>query len=117
MEVASFPSELPAGQPTWSLESIYEHVAIASEEIASAYSSIGEALIINSSNQRFAKTALMSIETEVLKNYRERLPKTTKRVRLGETILLDKSYRLELELEELELLEELEDWLELEATK
>ncbi|MDQ1280956.1 MAG: Ca-activated chloride channel [Thermoproteota archaeon] len=100
MDVASFPSELPAGQPTWSLESIYEHVAIVSEEIASVYSNVGEALIINSSNQRFAKTALMSIETEILKTYRERLPKTTRRVRAGEAILLDKSYRLELELEE-----------------
>lgn len=99
MEVASFPSELPAGQPTWSLESLYEHVAVVSEEIASTYSTIGEALIYNPSNQRFAKTALMSIENDILKNYRERLPKTTKRVRSGEVILLDKSYRLELELE------------------
>ncbi len=99
MEIASFPSELPASQPTWSLESLYEHVAVVSEEMASTCSTVGEALICNRSNQRFAKTALMSIEKGILKNYRERLPKTTKRIRSGEVILLDKSYRLELDLE------------------
>jgi len=99
MEIASFPSELPASQPTWSLESLYEHVAVVSEEMASTCSTVGEALICNRSNQRFAKTALMSIEKGMLKNYRERMPKTTKRIRLGEVVLLDKSYRLELDLE------------------
>ena len=99
IEIASFPSELPASQPTWSLESLYEHFAVVSEEMASTYSTVGEALIYNKSNQRFAKTALMSIENGVLKNYRERLPKTTTRIRSGEVVLLDKSYRLELDLE------------------
>ncbi len=99
IEIASFPSELPASQPTWSLESLYEHVAVVSEELASIYYTAGEALICNRSNQRFAKTALMSIENGVLKNYRERLPKTTKRIRSGEVVLLDKSYRLQLDLE------------------
>lgn len=99
MEVASFPNELPAGQPTWSLESIYQHFTIVSEEIKSTSPTTGEAIVYNPSNQRFAKIALMSIENEALNNYRERLPKTTQRVRFGEVILLDKSYRLELEVE------------------
>jgi len=99
MEVAFIPSELPAGQPTWSLESLTEHVAIVSGEIASTYSTVGEALVSNPSNQRLAKVALLSIEDDALKSYRERLPKTTMRVRSGEVILLDKSYRLELELD------------------
>lgn len=101
LEVASFPSELPAGQPTWSLESVSEHVAVVSEEIAAAYtaSNGGGAFISNPLNQRLAKVALLSVESEVLKGYCERLPKTANKVRSGKTVLLDKSYRLELELD------------------
>lgn len=99
LEVAGFPSELPAGQPTWTLESVNEHVAIVSEEAAAKYASAASAVVSNPANQRFAKVALLSIESEALKSYRERLPKTTAKIRSGETILLDKSYRSELELE------------------
>ena len=69
-----------------------------SEDTATAYASATDAIIPNPANQRFAKVALMSVENEALKGYRERLPKTTSRVKSGEIILLDKSYRLELEL-------------------
>lgn len=98
LEVAAMPSEFPTGPTTWSLESLNEHVAVVSEEIASACPTIG-VLVSNPSNQRFARVALASIEDDTLKSYHEHLPKTAEKVRSGETILLDKSYRLELELD------------------
>ena len=98
LEVHGIPSELPAGQPTWSLESHAEHVAIVSDGIASSYSTVEGAFVSNPSNQRFAKVALASVEDDTFEAYRKRRAKTTEKVRSGRAILLDKSYRLELEL-------------------
>ena len=99
LEFASIPSELPAGQPTWSLESLNIHVAVVAEEMSSSYASARQAVVSNPTNQRFARVSLISIEDDIFKGYRERLPKTTGRVRSSDVILLDKSYRLELELD------------------
>ena len=99
LDVASIPQELPTGQPAWSLESLNEHVAVVSKEISSIYLSASQAIVANPLNQRFARVALMSIEDDSLKSYCERLPKIAERVKAGEVILLDQSYRLELNLD------------------
>jgi len=88
LEVAAIPSELPAGQPAWSLESLDEHVAVVSNELASTYATVGEVVVSNPLNGRFARVALFSIEAEVLKSYRERLSKTAGRVRSGKLFSL-----------------------------
>jgi hypothetical protein len=99
LEFASIPGELPAGQPTWSLESLNMHVAVVSEEMSLACASASQAVVSNPTNQRFARVSLISIEGDIFKGYHERLPKTAGRVRSGDLILLDKSYRLELGLD------------------
>jgi len=46
-----------------------------------------------------ARVALMSIEDPTLEDYRKRKPQAVKKLRANEFILLDSSYRLELDME------------------
>jgi len=46
-----------------------------------------------------ARVALMSIEDPSLEDYRKRKPQAVKKLRANEFILLDSSYRLELDME------------------
>jgi hypothetical protein len=100
LSVHGVPAELPSAQPTWTNESQMLHVAVVSEGIYETYKAHRRAFLINRAKGREARTALISIESEVLSEYRERRAKTTNEVRNGETILLDRSYRDYLALDE-----------------
>jgi len=93
LKVHSAPTELPSAQPTWTKESQSTHVSVVSQSLYEPYRSHCRTFLVNPVNGREARTALISIEAEVLSGYRERLSKTTSRVRAGEAMLIDRSYR------------------------
>ena len=93
LEVRGVPLELPYSQPTWVRESQTLHLAVVSEDIYKRYVETQLAFLLNPVNGREARIALISIEDQRLKPYVERRPKTAEKVRRGEAILLDRSYR------------------------
>jgi hypothetical protein len=93
MEVHVVPVELPSAQPTWTKESQFMHVAIVSERLFQAYQKSCRAFLVNPVNGKKARTALISIGSENLTQYKERRPKTAEKVKAEEAILLDRSYR------------------------
>jgi len=93
LRVHSAPAELPSAQPTWTKESQFTHVAVVSQHLSGTYEAHHRAFLVNPLNSREARTALISIESDVLAAYRQRRPKTAQAVRKGEALLLDKSYR------------------------
>lgn len=93
LQVHGAPAELPAAQPTWTKESQFVHVAVVSQHLYETYEAHHRAFLINPLNHRKARTALISVESDVLAAYRQRRPKTARAVRTGEALLLDKSYR------------------------
>ncbi len=105
LHVHSVPTELPSAQPTWTKESQFLHVAVVSQYLFDKYRGHRRAFLINPLNGRIARTALISIESNILKGYVERRPKTASLVRNKESILLDKSYREYLRLQRKDLVE------------
>jgi len=99
LQVHGIPMELPAGRPTWSKESLSEHVAVVSGQLAQTCTADTKALLRNPKTGKEARVALMSIEDPSLEDYRKRKPQAVKKLRANESILLDGSYRLELNLE------------------
>jgi len=93
LKVHNIPAELPSAQPTWTKESQTIHVSVVSQSLYEDCRAHHRAFLVNPSNGREARTALIPIESEALSGYRERRTKTTNEVRNGETILLDRSYR------------------------
>jgi len=93
LRVHSAPVELPSAQPTWTKESQYTHLAVVSQNLYETYESGCIAFLTNPSNNRSARTGLISIEEGSLTGYRERKTKTVEEVRNGSAILLDRSYR------------------------
>jgi len=93
LKVHSAPAELPSAQPTWTKESQLMHVSVVSQSLYELYRSHLRSFLVNPVNGREARTALISMETEVLSGYRERLPETSSSVRAEEAILIDRSYR------------------------
>ncbi|MBO3802107.1 MAG: vWA domain-containing protein [Thermoproteota archaeon] len=89
----TIPEELPAGQPTWAKELNTTHVAVASKELFELYKNSKLTIVRNEKNKKIIRVPLFSVEEEVLKSFRERLPKRTENVRKGKTILLDSSAR------------------------
>ncbi len=87
------PVELPSAQPTWTKESQLMHVAVVSQGLYEAYRINHRAFIVNPSNGREARTALISVESDLLADYRQRRPKTAEKVRTEVAILIDRSYR------------------------
>jgi len=69
------------------------HVAGVSQTLYEAYEPHHRAFLVRPNKTREARTALMSIESDVLAAYRRRRPKTAQAVRTGDALLLDKSYR------------------------
>jgi len=100
LKVHSIPAELPSAQPTWTKESQLMHAAVVSQSLYETYRTHHRAFLVNPRKGREARTGLISIESEVLSGYRKRRPKTTSEVRTGEAILLDRSYRDYLALDE-----------------
>jgi len=100
LRVHGAPAELPSAQPTWTKESQFMHVAVVSQSLHETYQTHHRALLTSPSNCREARTALISIESDVLAGYRERRPKTAGSVRAEATVLLDRSYRDFLALDE-----------------
>ena len=98
LTVHGLPIELPAAQPTWTKESEFMHVAVVSKEFHSIYLGNRRAFLINQNNAREARIALMSIESDQLRGYRERNPMTAEKVKTGKAVLLDRSYRDYLDL-------------------
>jgi len=99
LQVHGVPMELPAGRPTWSKESLSEHVAVVSGHLAQACTVDTKAILRNPKTGKEARVALMSIEDPSLEDYRKRKPQAAKKLRANEFVLLDGSYRLELNLE------------------
>jgi len=64
-----------------------------SETLFETYKRRRRAFLINPENGREARTALISIVSKGLTDYKHRRPKTAAAVNSGEAILLDKSYR------------------------
>ena len=93
LQVHGAPAELPSAQPTWTKESQFVHVAVVSQHLYETYEAHHRALLVNPLNNREARTALISVESDALAAYRQRRPKTARAVRTGEALLLDKSYR------------------------
>ncbi|MGB9805885.1 MAG: vWA domain-containing protein [Thermoproteota archaeon] len=87
------PEELPAGQPTWAKELNTAHVAVASRELFELYKNSKLTIVRNEKNGKSIRVPLFSVEEEVLKSFRERLPKRTESIRKGKTILIDASAR------------------------
>lgn len=87
------PEELPAGQPTWAKELNTAHVAVASREFFELYKNSKLTIVKNEKNGKTIRVPLFSVEEEVLKSFRERLPKRTESIRTGKTILIDASAR------------------------
>lgn len=87
------PEELPAGQPTWAKELNTAHVAVASGELFKLYKNSKLTIVRNEKNGRSIRVPLLSVEEEVLKSFRERLPKRAENIRRGKTILVDASAR------------------------
>ena len=102
LTVYPVPLELPAAQPSWSKESQVEHLAVVSKSLYEDYLKCKRAFVINSLNNREARTALLSVDAEILQSYRKRRPKTVKKIERNEVILLDDSYRSFLSLEKKE---------------
>jgi len=100
LRVHGAPAELPSAQPTWTKESQFMHVAVVSQSLYEAYQTHHRAFLVNPGNGREARTALISIESQVLAGYRERRPRTAESVRAEEALLLDRSYRGFLALDE-----------------
>lgn len=76
------------------------HVAVVSQSLYEAYRTHHRAFLVSPRNGREARTALMSIESQVLAGYKERRPRTAESVRAEEGLLLDRSYRGFLALDE-----------------
>ncbi|MEM3041719.1 MAG: VWA domain-containing protein [Nitrososphaerota archaeon] len=93
LNVHSAPAELPSAQPTWTKESQLMHVSVVSQSLYELYRSHRRSFLVNPVNGREVRTALISIETEALSGYRERLAETTSSVRAEEAILIDRNYR------------------------
>jgi hypothetical protein len=93
LKVHSAPVELPSAKPTWTKESQMMHVAVVSQRLYKTYQFTHRAFLVNQNKNREARTALLSINSEVLAGYRERRAKTADAVRRKEAILLDRSYR------------------------
>lgn len=93
LSVHSSPAELPSAQPTWTKESQFMHVAVVSQSFYDIYLGHHKAFLINVDKEREARTALISIDSDKLADYRERNPKISERVKTGKAALLDKSYR------------------------
>jgi len=100
LRVHGAPAELPSAQPTWTKESQFMHVAVVSQSLYEAYQTHHRAFLVNPGNGREATTALISIESQVLAGYRERRPRTAENVRAEKGLLLDRSYRDFLALDE-----------------
>ena len=100
MKVHDAPAELPSARPTWSKESQMMHVAVVSQNLYKSYLNSRRAFVSNLSKAREARTALLPIESDVLGLYRERRAKTSNSVAKEEAILLDRSYRDFLALDE-----------------
>jgi hypothetical protein len=92
------PEELPAGKPTWAKELDSEHLAVASEEAASAYLRKRTALLLNKASGKNMRIPLISIESEALRNFRERKGSISESVRRGNSILVDSANRRALDL-------------------
>lgn len=100
LKVHDAPVELPSAKPTWAKESQMMHVAVVSQSIYEIYQASHRAFLVNPDKNREARTALLSIDSEILAGYRERRAKTANAVRKEEAILLDRSYRDFLALDE-----------------
>ncbi|HDO41918.1 MAG TPA: VWA domain-containing protein [Candidatus Bathyarchaeota archaeon] len=87
------PLELPTAQPTWSKESQVLHVTVSSRKLYEEYVKYGRVFLVNPSNGREARTALLPLDTGVLEPYRRRRPKAAGRVELDKAVLMDSSYR------------------------
>lgn len=98
--VHAAPVELPSAQPSWTKESQFMHAAVVSQNIYEAYLPSRTAFLSNPHNKRKARTALISIQDQILATYRERRPKTVREIGSNEAILLDRSYRDYLDLSE-----------------
>ena len=92
------PTELPSAQPTWTKESQFTHLTVVSQSVCGAYESNHMTFLINPNN-REARTALISVEDEILASYRARRPKIAEEIRNDTAILLDRSYRDYLDLD------------------
>ncbi|MEM2110537.1 MAG: hypothetical protein QXX08_01510 [Candidatus Bathyarchaeia archaeon] len=100
LKVHNAPVELPSAKPTWTKESQVMHVAVVSQSLYEIYQFSRKAFLVNHDKNREARTALLSIDSEVLAGYRERRAKIADAVRKKEAILLDRSYRDFLALDE-----------------
>lgn len=92
------PEELPAGQPTWAKELNVAHVAVTSGGLFELYKNSKLTIVRNEKNGKIIRVPLFSVEEEVLKSFRERLPKRTESIRKGKTILIDAPARKALEI-------------------
>jgi len=93
LKVYGVPAELPSAQPAWSKESQLVHVAVVSQGLYEAYRINHRAFLVNPSNGREARTALISVESDLLADYRQRRHKTAEKVGTDVAILVDRSYR------------------------
>lgn len=93
LTVHGVPAELPSAQPTWTKESQFAHVTVVSQHFCETYEEHRRAFLVNPLNNREARTALISVESDMLAAYRQRRSKTARAVRTGKALLLDKSYR------------------------
>ena len=71
LKVHNAPAELPSAQPTWTKESQLMHVAVVSQSLYETYRANHRAFLVNPNNRREARTALISIESEMLAGYRK----------------------------------------------
>ena len=100
LKVHGAPAELPSARPTWTKESQMMHVAVVSQNLYETYQTRHRAFLVNPKKSRETRTALLSIESEALTGYRERRAKITNAVRNEKAILVDRSYRDFLALDE-----------------